>query len=82
MSKASEWVVRINGSSPPTEDPKDLTFRGLGATAAVTAWPVTIARLSFYTNKGYSFPTFTANEALALAAWILETFGEPSEPRP
>ena len=73
VSKASEWAESID------LDPRDdaaVVYTAAGAVAAVFSWPGHEPRLSFVERDGYSHPTFRAAEALALARWILDVFGE------
>ena len=76
MSKASEWAASIDPRDRQIADAA-MVFEAAGAVAAVFSWPGHEPRLSFVAQSSrYSQPTLTAAEALALARWILDTFGE------
>jgi hypothetical protein len=79
VSKASEWARTVDSQRPIGSLETDLIFDGAGATALVTSWPVFGERLTILRVGGYSHPTFTSAEALELARWILDTFGEPEQ---
>ena len=69
-SKASTWAMNVDSDS------SGLSFVDEGARAYVTAWPGGVARLTvrLSLDSKYSNPTF--DDPLALACWIIETFGE------
>ena len=73
MSKASEWAKTINDK--PTVR-LDMVFEAEHASAMPVAYPGGRVGLSVRGDGGGMSPHFSAREALALADWIIDTFGE------